>query len=73
MRRQLNRKINRIEKKLSAAAERPQVLFLLPDEDLDEAKRQRFGDKIPDDSELLVVTFWSAQDDGAADASAVQP
>lgn len=67
MRRQLNRKVIRLEKKLSAKTKRPQVLFLLPGEDLDEAKRQRFGDEIPDDAELLIVSFR-----GTADASAAQ-
>ena len=62
MRRQLNRKINRIEQKLSAVASIPEVMFLMPGEDIDEAKRQRFGDGIPDDAQLLVVTFRSAQD-----------
>jgi hypothetical protein len=68
MRRQLNRRINRIEKKWSAAVRRPEVIFLLPGEPIDEAKRQRCRD-IPDDSEILIVTFRSAQDDGAVDAS----
>ena len=63
MRRQLNRKINRIEEKLSAVARRPEVMFLMPGEDVDEAKQQRYGDNIPDDARLLIVTFRSAQDD----------
>ena len=63
MRRQLNRKIKRIEEKVSAVAKRSEVMFLMPGEDIDEAKRQRFGDDIPDDAQLLVVTFRPAQDD----------
>ena len=63
MRRQLNRKIKRIEEKLSAVAKRPEVMFLMPGEDIEEAKQQRYGDDIPDDSEILIVTFGSAQDD----------
>mgnify|MGYP004177406555 CR=1 FL=1 len=38
-------------------------MFLIPDDDIDGAKRQRYGDDIPDDSEILIVTFGSAQDD----------
>ena len=63
MRRQLSRKINRLEEKLSAVARRPEVMFLMPGEDVDEAKQQRYGDNIPDDARLLIVTFESAQDD----------
>ena len=63
MRRQLNRKINRIEGKLSTAARRSEVMFLMPGEDIDEAKKQRYGDNIPDDARLLIVTFKPAQDD----------
>ena len=63
MRRQLNRKIKRIEEKVSAVAKRSEVMFLMPGEDLDEAKKQRYGDNIPDDARLLIVTFGSAQDD----------
>ena len=63
MRRQLNRKINRLEEKLSAVARRPEVMFLMPGEDLDEAKRQRYGHDLPNDAEVLIVTFRSAQDD----------
>ena len=63
MRRQLNRKINRIEEKLSSVARKPEVVFLLQGEDLNEAKRQRFGDNIPDDSRILIVIFRSSQDD----------
>ena len=63
MRRQLSRKIKRIEQKLSAVASIPEVMFLMPGEDIDEAKRQRYGDDIPDDSQLSIVTFRSAQDD----------
>ena len=62
MRRQLNRKINRIEEKLSAVARRPEVIFVWPGDDIDEAKQQRYGDDIPDDSQLSIVTFRSAQD-----------
>jgi hypothetical protein len=65
MRRQLNRKINRIDKKLSATARRPEVIFLLPGEDIDESKRQRYRD-IPDDSEILTVTFRGAVDASVA-------
>jgi len=61
MRRQLNRKINRIEEKLSAVARRPEVMFLMPGEDVDEAKKQRYGENIPDDSRLLIVAFNSPQ------------
>ena len=60
---QLNRNINRIEKKLSAVARRSEVMFLMPGEDVDEAKRHRYGDKIHDDSGILIVTFRSAQED----------
>ena len=63
MRRQLSRKINRLEEKLSAVARRPEVMFLMPGEDVDESKQQRYGDNIPDDARLLIVTFRSAQDD----------
>jgi hypothetical protein len=63
MRRQLNRKINRLEEKLSAVAKRPEVIFLMPGEDIDEAKQQRYGDDIPDGHQFLIVTFRSAQDD----------
>ena len=63
MRRQLNRKIKRIEEKLSAVAKRPEVIFVWPGDDIDEAKQQRYGDDIPDDSQLSIVTFRSAQDD----------
>ena len=38
-------------------------MFLMPGEDVDEAKQQRYGDNIPDDARLLIVTFRSAQDD----------
>ena len=62
MRRQLSRKIKRIEQKLSTVARRPEVMFLMPGEDIDEAKQQRYGDDIPDDSQLSIVTFRSAQD-----------
>ena len=62
MRRQLNRKVNRIEEKLSAVARRPEVIFVWPGDDIDEAKQQRYGDDIPDDSQLSIVTFRSAQD-----------
>ena len=62
MRRQLNRKVNRIEEKLSAVARRPEVIFVWPGNDIDEAKQQRYGDDIPDDSQLSIVTFRSAQD-----------
>ncbi|MFP6707397.1 MAG: hypothetical protein VCE75_15455 [Alphaproteobacteria bacterium] len=63
MRRQLNRKIKRIEEKLSAVARRPEVMFLMPGEDIDKAKQQRFGNNLPNDAEVLIVTFESAQDD----------
>ena len=63
IRRQLNRNINRIEKKLSAVARRSEVMFLMPSEDVDEAKWQRYGDKIADESGILIVTFRSAQGD----------
>jgi hypothetical protein len=36
-------------------------MFLMPGEDLAEAKRQRYGDDSPDDSRLLVVTFAASQ------------
>ena len=62
MRRQLSRKINRLEEKLSAVAKRPEVMFLMPGEDIEEAKQQRYGDDIPDDSRLLIVTFRSSQE-----------
>ena len=63
MRRQLSRKINRLEEKLSAVARRPEVMFLIPGEDVDEAKKQRCGNDLPNDAEVLIVTFRSAQDD----------
>ena len=44
MRRQLSRKIKRIEDKLFVVARRPEVMFLMPDYDIDGAKRQRYGD-----------------------------
>ena len=59
----MNRKINRLEEKLSAVARRPEVMFLMPGEDLDEAKRQRYENDLPNDARLLIVTFRSAQDD----------
>jgi hypothetical protein len=43
MRRQLSRKINRIEEKLSAVARRPEVMFLMPGEDLEETKNNVTG------------------------------
>ena len=61
MRRQLSRKINRLEEKLSSVAGKSEVMFLMPGEDLAEAKRQRYGDDMPDDSHLLVVTFATSQ------------
>jgi hypothetical protein len=63
MRRQLNRKIKRIEDKLSSVAGKSEVMFLMPGEDLAEAKRQRYGDDMhmPDDAHLLVVTFATSQ------------
>ena len=36
-------------------------MFLMPGEDLAEAKRQRYGDDSPVDSQLLVVTFVASQ------------
>ncbi len=62
MRRQLNRKIKRIEDKLSAVAGISKVMFLMPHENVEEAKRQRYGEDIPNDSRLLVVTFAAPQD-----------
>jgi len=59
MRRQLSRRIKRIEDKLSAVAGKSEVMFLMPGEDFAEAKRQRYGDDSPDDSQLLIVTFGS--------------
>jgi hypothetical protein len=61
MRRQLSQKIKRIEDKLSAVAGISKVMFLMPNQNLVEAKRQRYGDDIPDDSRLLVVTFAAPQ------------
>jgi len=61
MRRQLSRKINRLEEKLSSVAGKSEVIFLMPGEDLAEAKRQRYGDDSPVDSQLLVVTFVASQ------------
>jgi len=61
MRRQLSQKINRLEDKLSAVAGISKVMFLMPNQNLVEAKRQRYGDDIPDDSRLLVVTFAAPQ------------
>ena len=63
MRCQLNRKINRIEEKLSAVAGKTEVIFLMPGEDLAEAKKQRYGNDLPDDAQVLVVSFRSSQDD----------
>jgi hypothetical protein len=63
MRRHLSRKINRLEEKLSAVARRPGVMFLMPGEDIDEAKQQRYGNSLPNDAEVLIVCFESAQDD----------
>ena len=62
MRRQLNRKIKRIEEKLSAVARRPEVIFVWPGDDIDEAKQQRFGNNLPNDAEVLIATFESEQD-----------
>ena len=50
MRRQLSRKINRLEDKLTAVAGISKVMFLMPHENVDEAKRQRYKDDILDDS-----------------------
>jgi len=61
MQRQLSRRIKRLEDKLSAVAGKPEVMFLMPGEDLAEAKRQRYGDDSPVDSQLLVVTFATSQ------------
>jgi hypothetical protein len=61
MRRQLNQKINRLEEKLSAVAGISEVMFVMPDDDIDEAKQQRYGDDFPDDAHLLVVTFAASQ------------
>jgi hypothetical protein len=36
-------------------------MFVMPDDDIDEAKQQRYGDDVPDDSRLLVVTFAASQ------------
>ena len=63
MRRQLSQKIKRMEEKLSAVAGKTEVMFLMPGEDLDEAKRQRYGNDLPNDAQVLVVTFEPAQDD----------
>ena len=63
MRRQLNRKIKRIKEKLSAVARRPEVIILMPGEEMAEAKKQRYGYDLPDDARLLIVTFRSAKDD----------
>ena len=62
MQRQLSRKIQRIGEKLFLVAKRPEVMFLMPDYDIDGAKWQRYGDDIPDDSRLLIVTFRSSQE-----------
>ena len=43
-------------------ARRPEVMLLMPDDDIDGAKRQRYGDDIPDDSRLFIVTFRSSQE-----------
>ena len=61
MRRQLNQKIKRLEEKLSAVAGISKVMFVMPDDDIDEAKQQRYGDDLPDDAHLLVVTFAASQ------------
>ena len=62
MRRQLSRRINRLEEKLSTVGGKSEVMFLMPGEDLAEAKRQRYGDDMPpDDAHLLVVTFATSQ------------
>ena len=53
-----------MEEKLSAVAGKTEVMFLMPGEDLAEAKKnQRYGNDLPDDAKLLVVTFRSSQDD----------
>ena len=62
MRRQLNRKIQRIGEKLFVVARRPEVMFLMPDNDIDGAKRQRYGADILYDSRLLIVTFRLSQE-----------
>ena len=61
MQRQLSRRIKRLEDKLSAVAGKPEVMFLMPGENEDEAKSQRYGVNTPDDSRLLVVTFATSQ------------
>ena len=61
MQRQLSRKINRLEEKLSAVGGKSEVMFLMPNENEDEAKSQRYGVNTPDDSRLLVVTFATSQ------------
>ena len=61
MRRQLSRKINRLEEKLSSVAGKSEVMFLMPNENEDEAKSQRYGGDLPDDAHLLVVTFAASQ------------
>jgi|GEM_PF-5941826 len=61
MQRQLSRRIKRLEEKLSAVAGISKVMFLMPNENEDEAKSQRYGVNTPDDSRLLVVTFAASQ------------
>jgi len=61
MQRQLSRRIKRLEEKLSAVAGISKVMFLMPNENEDEAKSQRYGIDVPDDSRLLVVTFATSQ------------
>lgn len=61
MQRQLSRRIKRLEEKLSAVAGISKVMFLMPNENEDEAKSQRYGVNTPDDSRLLVVTFATSQ------------
>ena len=69
MRRQLNRKIKRIEEKVSAVAKRSEVMFLMPGEDTDQAKRQHYRRNIPDKTRLLVVTFKGYAIAGQCDVS----
>ena len=48
---------------------KPEVVFLMPGEDADQAKRQHYRDNIPDDARFLVVTFKGYAIAGQGDVS----
>ena len=48
---------------------KPEVVFLMPGEDADQAKRQHYRGNIPDKTRLLVVTFKGYAIAGQGDVS----